>query len=144
MKLVDENSNQPASLSAVARKLHPEDIEINDNVAVSETLCQYPSYLWQCVDTTRLPPEQPVRLTYLPYSCEIYSVKAVCLPFVLCRSQDKKHKVFDIRQDQLSRVTQDFADKVRAAIKEDESALKSKQSKKNLKAKSKKKKKRKK
>ena len=120
----------------VSRKLHPEDIAIGDNVAVSEVAYQYAPYMWFGVDSSVLPPHEVVQLTYYPNdSHEPLIVKSVCLPFVLCEQVDTVHVVFDLRQTQLARLDPTFATAVRKALKANVSNSKSRKKSKKKKSK---------
>lgn len=110
----------------VSKKLHPEDIAIGDNVAVSEVAFQYASFMWFGVDSTVLPPHEVVQLTYYPTDTnEPLIVKTICLPFVLCEQVDAQHVVLDLRRTQLVRLDPSFAHSVRKALKANESNSKS-------------------
>ena len=122
----------------VSRKLHPEDIAIGDNVAISEVAYQYASFMWFGVDSSVLPPHDVVQLTFYPYdSHEPLIVRSVCLPFVLCEQVNARHVVLDLRRTQLVRLDESFATTVRKALKANESSLKSKKRKSNRKKSSK-------
>ena len=99
-----------------AKELHPEDIEIGDYVAISKSVYQYPSYLWHH-DYASLPPHEPVNVTLLSYSVVPLKVEAICVPFVLCRCPDEKTQCLDLRQTQLFRLTQEFAEAMRSSLK---------------------------
>ena len=74
-----------AGSMSVSQKVHPEDIQPGDDVAVSEVMYQYPSYPWQSCGAT-LQPTDPVNVTFLPPAdTEPMVVCSVCLPFVLCK-----------------------------------------------------------
>ena len=111
----------------VSRKLHPEDIVIGDQVAVSEVGYQCASFMWCGFDSTILPPDRVVSLTFYPcVPNEPLTVQSVCLPFVLCEMINGDHVVHDVRQTQLVRLDQDFAGAVRCALKANEDSKKSK------------------
>ena len=104
---------------SVSKKVHPEDIQPGDDVAVSEVMYQYPSYPWQSCGVT-LQPSEPVNVTFLPPAdTEPMVVCSVCLPFVLCKTSATCHRVFDLRQVQLVRLDKAFAETYRAARKKD-------------------------
>lgn len=109
----------------VSRRLHPEDIAIGDDVAVSEIAYQYASFMWFGVDSSILPPHETVQLTFFPSGDhEPLTVKSVCLPFVLCERAEAQHLVIDLRQTQLVRLDKSFANSVRAALKSNDSIKK--------------------
>ena len=102
---------------AAARPLHPEDICVGDDVALYRVSYEWPSFLWCCADPSTLPPEQPVRITAYPGGePQPMRVRAICLPFVVCRLANGDHSTFDIRQIQLARLDRQFAKFARRAI----------------------------
>lgn len=118
----DTDAQSPAELT-VAKPLHPEDIGAGDDVAVLFTSSQYPTFNWYGFDTSILPIEQPIAITYLPYGDqEALVVEQICLPFVLCKTFDNRHRYLDIRQVQLARLNKSFAAADRAARKQDQKA----------------------
>ena len=126
MRILKNKSERPSDLT-VARRLHPEDIGIGDHLAILLVSHEFPSSLWCGVDVTRLPPEQTVRLTFLPYEeFECLKVKSVCLPFVLCKSCRNRHKVIDVRQVQLAKLDPAFARAVRKHASSGSAGLKNK------------------
>lgn len=130
-----QSESQESQLK-VSRKLHPEDIAIGDNVAVSEVAFQYAPFLWFAVDSSVLPPREVVQLTFYPDDRhEPLIVKSVCLPFVLCEHVDARHVVFDLRKTQLVRLDPTFATAVRKALKANVSNSKSKKKSKKKKSK---------
>lgn len=114
---MNKQSNGRASERTAARKLHPEDICVGDDVALSEVVFQYPSYMWCGADTTMLPPDQKVQVTFLPWeSPQPLKVQSICLPFVLCKQVNGKSEMLDIRQVQLVRLDFEFASRARKAL----------------------------
>ena len=104
---------------SVSKKIHPEDIRVGDDVAISEVLYQYPSYPWQGGVTT-LQAQESVDVTFLsPPDATPMIVRAVCLPFVLCQTEPKQHRVYDVRQVQLVRLSKAFGKAFRDARKSD-------------------------
>lgn len=107
----------------VAKPLHPEDIAVGDDVAILFTSSQYPTFNWYGFDTSILPIEQPIAITYLPYGDqEALVVQQICLPFVLCKTFDDRHRYLDVRQFQLARLDKSFAVADRIARKHDQKA----------------------
>lgn len=136
-----KTENKFDSELTVSKKLHPEDIVIGDAVAVSETVYQYISFSWCGVDTTRLPPEEVVKVPCLSHDASPLIVQSVCLPYVLCKKFDGKHLIVDVRQNQLVRLNKAFARLARAALKlnddDDKTSRKSKDKKRKRKKRSK-------
>ena len=109
-----EPGSTTSSLS-VSKKIHPEDIRLGDDVMISEVMYQYPSYPWNSCSIT-LRPEDTVDVTFLsPPDTTPMVVKAVCLPFILCKTETSRHRVFDLRQIQLVRLDKTFATQFLAA-----------------------------
>lgn len=118
---IAENQSETSALELkVAKRLHPEDICVGDDIALSEVAYQYLSFHWCGADATILPPERPVRVTFLPPhgDNQPLKIKSVCLPFVLCETVNGKHKLYDVRQIQFVKLDSDFAQKVRDAFNE--------------------------
>ena len=132
----------PKRETVVVRKLHGEDIAVGDYVALSQVTWQIPSFCWCPADTTMLPPEQPVRITFLTRDEPMpQRVVSVCLPYVLCRLPDGKHTVQDIRQVQLVRLDARFAAAAQRAWESDQKSDDAKKSGKKKKRKQRRKKK---
>ena len=118
----DTDAQSPAELT-VAKPLHPEDIAVGDDVAILLTSSQYPTFNWYGFDTSILPIEQPITITYLPYGDqEALIVEQVCLPFVLCKTFENRHRYLDVRQVQLARLNKSFAAADRKARINDQKA----------------------
>ncbi len=67
--------------------------------------------------------EQPISVTYLPFEDqEALIVLQICLPFVLCKTFDSRHRYLDIRQVQQARLSKAFAQADRKARKLDQKA----------------------
>ena len=126
-----------ASLS-VSRKIHPEDICVDDNVMISEIMYQYPSYPWHSC-SFGIRPQDPVDVTFLsPPDTTPMVVKAICLPFILCQTGTNHHRVFDLRQVQLVRLDKTFAARFHAAREADRAESETTKKRKKKKRKSKK------
>ena len=106
---LDSDSQSPSGLT-VAKPLHPEDIAVGDDVAILLTSSQSPTFNWYGLDTSILPIEQPITITYLPYGDqEALVVQQICLPFIICKTFDDRHRYLDVRQVQLARLNKSFA-----------------------------------
>lgn len=134
MDTAQQSEINDSTLTA-ARRLHPEDIQIGDNVALAHVSYQYPSFLWCGVDLAMLPADRIVQLSFLPSEFELLVVKSICLPFVFCKSNDGQHKVFDLRQSELMKVDRAFAASVRKGHKLDSRSSKNGKKKKRQKRK---------
>lgn len=118
MKMMQTKTETADASLKVAKRLHPEDLQLGDFVAISEFSCEYLPFLWDGVDPIRLPPDKPVRLKFL--ACDDHQaqeVKSVCLPFVLCQQTDGSHIIHDVRSVQLTRLDSEYAKAVRKAFK---------------------------
>lgn len=106
-----------------AKPLHPEDLAVGDDVVILFTSSQYPTFNWYGFDTGMQPIEKPISVTYLPFGDQgALVVQQICLPFVLCRTFDDRHRYLDIRQVQLARLSKAFAEADREARKLDQKA----------------------
>ena len=110
-------------MATVAKPVHPEDLAIGDDVAILFTSSQYPTFNWYGFDTTMQPIEKPISVTYLPYGDQAaLIVQQICLPFVLCKTFDDRHRYLDVRQVQLARLSKTFAVADREARNHDQRA----------------------
>jgi len=137
----DTEAKVPADL-AIAKPIHPEDLVVGDDVAILFTSSQYATFNWYGFDTSMQPIEKPISVTYLPYGNQAaLVVQQICLPFVLCKTFDDRHRYLDVRQVQLARLSKAFAEADRAARKRDQEAATSENEKTSKKKKRRKKKK---
>lgn len=106
--------------------MYPEDLSVGDHIVLSEVSYQYATFNWCGADMSIRSPEEPIEITYYPSwdKHEPMKVKAVCLPFVLCKTVEKKHCVLDLRQVKVARVDDNFATSVKNAAKSDAKAAK--------------------
>ncbi|MEM7456972.1 MAG: hypothetical protein AAF456_21690 [Planctomycetota bacterium] len=94
----------------VARMTAPEDVRVGDYIALLTETCQYPTFFWNTLDNNVLPPEDPVLIKYKPHPDDgPYKVLSVCLPFVFVEQPNGCTRIFDVRQCELARVSDDFA-----------------------------------
>lgn len=130
MKTKNAENEKGAKLT-VARTVYPEDLSVGDSVVLSHVTVEYASFNWCGADLTVRPPEEPIVITYQPFwdKHEPMKVKAVCLPFVLCKTVEKKHCVLDLRQVKVARVDRGFAKAVSKAKQADAKPRKSGRSK---------------
>ena len=95
--------------SYVSRTLAPEDLESGDFVAVLQEIVECPSFLWNC-DGQLLPPDKPVRLVCRGSEGGTpLKVKAICLPFVFVKRPCGQHRILDVRQHRLVRLSAEYA-----------------------------------
>lgn len=113
-------SQDEKGVLTVARTVYPEDLSVGDNVVVAEVTYEVGTFAWCGADLTVRPPEDPIRIPYRPHDeHHPMTVKRVCLPYVLCKTLEKKHRVVDLRQVKLALVDPDFAEAVRVGYKAD-------------------------
>lgn len=115
-----KETQSETSDNGFAKRLHPEDISVGDAILVSETQYEIPSFLWCGADTFALPPESPVRISLkaCPNQAPL-KVKAICLPYILCRDSKRRARLLDVRQVQLMKLARSFSDSFRKALKEE-------------------------
>jgi len=100
--------------ATAAKLLHPEDISVGDEITPAIWSYDYPSFFWCMADPAIMPPDETIRLSFLPsVANKPFKVVAVCLPFVLCEKVDGKFQTFDVRKVQLMRLNPDFAELAR-------------------------------
>ena len=93
----------------LARCLAAEDLRCGDFVAILEVVCEYPSFLWS-FDPQVLSPSEPVCMRWRsPDGGNPLRVKAICLPYVLAKEPNGKHKSLDLRQCRLVRLSPGYA-----------------------------------
>lgn len=95
--------------SALAKPLGAEDLRPGDVVAVLSEYHEYPSFLW-CGDAHVLPPDELILLKWRGQDQgEPLKVKAVCLPYVLVKRPHGGHHTLDVRQCELVRLGEHYA-----------------------------------
>ena len=113
MSVVDANSE----VSLVAARVAPEDLRAGDYVAILSMIREYPSFFW-CGDSDLTTREEPVRVLFRDYqSGTPLKVKAICLPFVFVKQPDGTSRSLDVRQVQLVRLSDDYANTVWKELK---------------------------
>ncbi len=95
------------------KTVSPEDLAVGDFIAITRSLIESPSFLW-CCDATLQKREDLVRLWLMPTDIQPpLKVCAVCLPFVLTKSVDRRSRLVDLRKVQIVRVDPKFGRRVR-------------------------------
>lgn len=100
----------------VSRSLAAEDLRCGDFVAILHEIVEWPSFFWSC-DVQLLPPDELVRL-----QCRVtdggtpLKVKAICLPFVFVKKPCGQHRILDVRQHRLVRLSSDYSKPVWKAM----------------------------
>ncbi|MFT5304201.1 MAG: hypothetical protein ACI87E_003000 [Mariniblastus sp.] len=123
-QLESADAEVAASNMTASKKIHPEDIQAGDFLAISETTYQLGSYCWCGVDATLLPPHEIVHLTFFPIEpLDPLQVKRICLPFVFCKKANRQHQVIDIRLNKLVKLDKQFALSVRKSLKSEANEL---------------------
>ncbi|HIE95615.1 MAG TPA: hypothetical protein EYG03_29165 [Planctomycetes bacterium] len=101
------------SLQTVSRRLAAEDIQIGSYVTVVQQISELVSFFWMG-DTPPADREQPVMYRHTPTnSGEPYRVLAVCLPFVFAEDIRGDAETFDLRQCDLTQLTDGYVAAVR-------------------------------
>ena len=101
----------------VSRSLAAEDLKCGDFVGILHEIVEWPSFFWSC-DSQLLPPDQFVRL-----ACRAsdggtpLKVKAICLPFVFVKKPCGQHRILDVRQHRLVRLSSEYAEPVWKALR---------------------------
>ena len=118
MKRTMEPLLAESSETALAASVAPEDLECGDFVAVLSVTHEYPSFLW-CCDSELLAREEPVRVQRMGADDGTpLKVKAICLPFVLVKEANGKHRTLDVRLCRLARLASDYAREVWKAMRQ--------------------------
>jgi hypothetical protein len=100
----------------VSRSLAAEDLVCGDFVGILHEIVEWPSFFWSG-DAQLLPPNELVRL-----QCRAsdggtpLKIKAICLPFVFVKTPTGQHRILDVRQHRLVRLSRDYADPVWKAL----------------------------
>jgi hypothetical protein len=98
----------------VAARVAPEDLRIDDRVAILNQIVESPSWLWS-TDCGLQSREEPVRIRFSSFEPGVpYRVKAICLPFVVLKRLQGERRVIDVRRFELVRLSNDFADAVKS------------------------------
>lgn len=113
----DRTEGSSARPVSAARSLAPEDIRPDQYVAVTHVVAQF---LWpfSCDGADwRLPEVRKV--LWMPYTQRgPLKIVEVCLPFVLARQVDGKHRVLDTRTCRLAKLSERFGRRVFRRLKD--------------------------
>jgi hypothetical protein len=110
MSSVSRNPDGWVDRQGAVKRLHPEDILVGDDVAVADVVREFPSFFWCGSDSMVHPREELVRLRFQgDETFKVWSVKNVCLPFVLVENEDRQGRVLDVRLVQLVKLDPQFA-----------------------------------
>jgi hypothetical protein len=105
--------------TTVAATLPAEDVACGDFVALLNSVCELPSYLWNSCDAL-LPADELVRLKFIPSDAGIpLKVFAICLPFIYAETAEGITETIDVRQSQIVRLDRPSAKKVWRQLKQD-------------------------
>jgi hypothetical protein len=98
-----------SSETNVSRSLAAEDLRCGDFVGILYEIVQWPSFFWSG-DPQLLPPDDLVSLRCRASDGGTpLKVKAICLPFVFVKKPGGQHRILDVRQHQLVRLSSDYA-----------------------------------
>ena len=101
------------SLQTVSRRLAAEDIHVGNYITVMQQISELVSFLW-FGETSPEDREQPVLYRHTPSNCgEPYRVLAVCLPFVFAEDIRGEAETFDLRQCEITQLTDGYVEAVR-------------------------------
>jgi len=95
----------------------PEDISIGVHIIVLHQMHEYPSFYWCGVDATVLAPDQPVRITWLPFTPEPLRVRSICLPYILVKTPDGDRELLDVRRASLALIPEPLGRTIYAQLK---------------------------
>jgi hypothetical protein len=100
MKITDEDFESSTLVQSVAG----EDLRVGEFVTLLNSVCEYPSFLWDASEHT-LPPTEVVRLKYIPKAAgQPLKIIGICLPFVYVRKHNKVVEIIDLRLNQVVRM----------------------------------------
>ena len=104
--------------TTVAATIAGEDVSCGDFVAVLNSICELPSYLWDGCDA-RLSPYELVRLQVIPSEAGLpLKVFAVCLPFIYAKTATGEARTIDLRRVHIVRLDRASAKLVRSELKQ--------------------------
>lgn len=101
----------------IAKALAPEDIAADTYVAILDVMEEYLP-VWSLLEPYVNAPKEPLRFRWLPCDCGFCNQSApmkvleVCLPFVLVKTTDGKHRTLDVRRHRLAQLSEDYGRKV--------------------------------
>jgi len=101
--MIAKNKTQPThpGLQA-ARQIHPEDLVVGDDIAITEVSYQYGTFAWCALDSSA---DEVITLTYRATDDHFpQKIVSICLPFLLCEQVNGKHVIHDVRALQLTRL----------------------------------------
>ncbi len=100
-----------------SRTVSPEDLAVGDYIAITRYVIEAPSFFWCCDETIRQR-EELAQIWLMPKDIQPpMKVLEVCLPFVLTKTVDRRHKLLDLRMLQLVRVDPRYGRKVRKLVR---------------------------
>jgi hypothetical protein len=105
-----ESTDQPSDKSStLAKALAPEEVRRGEFVTLLHEYAEVPTFFW-CCDNTLLPPEEPVRIRFIPTTCGVpLKVKSVCLPFVFVKHPTGEERSLDLRKCRVARLAKRHA-----------------------------------
>jgi hypothetical protein len=98
--------------TTVAAVVAGEDVACGDFVALLNTTCEVPSYMWDA-GPAMLPIEELVRLRMIPSDAGVpLKVFGICLPFLYVKNSGGQLKTLDLRRQQIVRLDRACAKEV--------------------------------
>lgn len=105
------------NVETTSKPLAPEDIRVDDYLAVSSFVIEIPGFLL-CGDVPMAKPDEMIRMSCLPCDAsEPMRVVSVCLPFVFVRRPDGGYATLDTRRHRLSRLDAAYGRRVFRKLK---------------------------
>jgi len=107
-----KTASKTRNLPTLAARVHGEDINRGDFLALLSQTVDVPSYFWDCSGLT-LDPQEMVRLRLIPGDAGLpMKVVAVCLPFVYAKTPFGAVQTIDTRCMDLVRLDRHCAKQV--------------------------------
>lgn len=109
-------TSEQSPAPSLARCVAGEDLSVDEYIAVLSTTGQYLSHDWDRCD---LPPEEVVRVRYVPTIAGVpLKIFGICLPFVYARRSNDVIEIIDMRMTQVARLDKDAAREIWKQLKE--------------------------
>ena len=110
-----QSSSDNSNVTSSCQRVHAEDLQRGDRIAISCEGVQVPTYAWCNLEPSAFPPERPIEIAFKPHAFRMFKVRSVALPFVLCLAESGEPEVLDVRQVELLRLPAKFVKTCRQA-----------------------------